>query len=68
VDAGISEHHASVGGLLLKLRVNSYKARIVTWQFKMGSCHSSVSGLDDNGPISETPESCVRSAIDTMLK
>lgn len=68
MDAGISEHHASMGGLLLKLRVNSYRACVVTWQFKIDSCHSSVLGLDVNGPISETPESCVRSAINTMLE
>jgi len=41
------------------------KAGVVASQFKMDSCHSSASGLED---ISKTLESLVRSEIDAILE
>jgi len=46
-------------------RVEPDKARVVTSQFKMDSCHSSASGLED---INKTLENLVKSEIDAILE
>ena len=51
----------------MRLRVVESKGNKATLQSKMNSCHSSDSGSDDNGSMSETCESLARSEINAVL-